>query len=47
MGDMLTKSGDWQTARKVYALARQSPDYAQWPYRDVYWSSASVMPRRK
>jgi len=35
MGDMLTKSGDWQTAQKVYALARRSPDYASWPYRDV------------
>lgn len=35
MGDMLTKSGDWQTARKVYAAAKQSPDYAQWPYREV------------
>ena len=32
---MLTKSGDWQTARKVYAAAKQSPDYAQWPYRDI------------
>lgn len=29
MGDMLTKSGDWQTARKVYAAAKQSSDYAQ------------------
>lgn len=35
MGDMLTKSGDWQTARKIYAAAKQSPDYAQWPYREV------------
>nr|WP_157504472.1 hypothetical protein [Luteibacter rhizovicinus] len=35
MGDMLTKSGDWQTARKVYATARLSTGYAQWPYRDV------------
>ncbi|RDI98712.1 hypothetical protein DVT68_09340 [Dyella solisilvae] len=35
MGDMLTKAGDWETARKVYALARRSPDYAQWPYREV------------
>jgi hypothetical protein len=35
MGDMLTKSGDWHTARKVYAAAKQSPDYAQWPYREV------------
>lgn len=35
MGDMLAKAGDWQTASKIYALARRSPDYAQWPYRDV------------
>ncbi|WP_114240374.1 hypothetical protein [Dyella sp. C9] len=35
MGDMLTKSGDWQTATKIYALAQRSPDYAQWPYREV------------
>jgi hypothetical protein len=35
MGDMLTKSGEWQTAQKVYALAKRSPDYASWPYRDV------------
>ena len=35
MGDMLTKSGDWQTAQKVYALAKRSPDHASWPYRDV------------
>ena len=35
MGDMLTKSGDWRTARKIYAAAKQSPDYAQWPYREV------------
>lgn len=35
MGDMLVKSGDWQTAQKIYANARLSPDYAQWKYRDV------------
>jgi hypothetical protein len=35
MGDMLAKSGDWQTARKVYATAKLSTGYAQWPYRDV------------
>lgn len=34
-GDMLVKSGDWQTAEKVYALARLSRSYATWPYRDV------------
>jgi hypothetical protein len=35
MGDMLVKSGDWQTARTIYAAARRSPGYASWPYRDV------------
>jgi tetratricopeptide (TPR) repeat protein len=35
MGDMLVKSGDWQTARKIYANARSSPTYAQWKFRDV------------
>ena len=31
-GDMLVKAGDWQTARKVYANAMQSPAYAAWPF---------------
>jgi hypothetical protein len=35
MGDMLVKSGDWQTAQKVYAIARLSRSYAGWPYRAV------------
>lgn len=35
MGDMLTKSGDWQAARKIYALAQHSSGYASWPYREV------------
>jgi len=35
MGDMLVKSGDWQRARKLYQNARLSPDYAQWPFREV------------
>lgn len=34
-GDMLVKSGDWQTAQKVYAIARLTSSYASWPYRDV------------
>jgi hypothetical protein len=33
MGDMLVKAGDWQTAQKIYANARLSPDYAQWKYK--------------
>jgi hypothetical protein len=35
MGDMLVKSGDWQTAQKVYANARHSPDFAAWKFREV------------
>ena len=33
MGDMLVKAGDWQTAQKIYANARLSPDYSQWKYK--------------
>jgi hypothetical protein len=35
MGDMVMRTGDVNTAVKVYALARQSEDYASWPYREV------------
>ena len=35
MGDMLVKSGSWQTAQKVYANARYSTDFARWRFRDV------------
>jgi hypothetical protein len=35
MGDMLVRSGDWRTARLIYANARHSPDYAAWPHRAV------------
>ena len=35
MGDMLVKSGDWQTAQKIYANARLSPTYAQWKFKPV------------
>ncbi len=35
MGDMLVKAGDWQTARKIYANARLSADYASWKFRPV------------
>ena len=31
-GDMLVKSGDWQTAQKIYANARLSRDYASWKF---------------
>jgi hypothetical protein len=34
-GDMLVKSGDWETAQKVYAIARLTSTYNSWPYRDV------------
>jgi len=33
MGDMLVKSGDWQTAQKIYANAKLSKEYASWKYQ--------------
>ncbi|OQW31222.1 MAG: hypothetical protein A4E19_20555 [Nitrospira sp. SG-bin1] len=35
MGDMLVKSGDWQTAQKIYANAKHSRDYATWKFAGV------------
>lgn len=35
MGDMLVKSGDWQTAIRIYNNAKLSKDYTRWPYRDL------------
>jgi len=35
MGDMVTKSGDWRTAQKVYRLAEAADGYVQWQYRSV------------
>ncbi len=35
MGDMLAKSGDWETAQKIYANARLSRTYASWKYQSV------------
>ncbi len=35
MGDMLVKSGDWRTARAIYANAKLSATYQQSPYRAV------------
>jgi hypothetical protein len=33
MGDMLVKAGDLQTAQRIYANAKLSPDYAQWQFK--------------
>lgn len=35
MGDMLVKSGDWQTAQRIYANAKRSREYASWKFADV------------
>ncbi len=35
MGDMLVKSGDWRTARIVYANAKYFENYNNWPFRDI------------
>lgn len=33
MGDMLVKSGDWQTAIIIYRNAKLASNYKSWPYR--------------
>lgn len=35
MGDMIVKTGDYQTAAKVYELAKASPDYDTWEFKPV------------
>lgn len=35
MGDMLVKSGDWQSAQKIYANAKLANNYNSWPYHHV------------
>src|SRR2546421_1544517 len=35
MGDMLVKSGDWQTAQKIYTNAKLSHEYASWKYQSI------------
>lgn len=35
LGDMLTKAGEVQAARRMYENAKLSKTYADWPYRDV------------
>jgi hypothetical protein len=32
---MLVKSGDWQTAQKIYANAKYSREYASWKFAPV------------
>lgn len=38
MGDMLVKSGDWQTAKKVYSNAKLAPAFGNWKYASVLQS---------
>jgi tetratricopeptide (TPR) repeat protein len=35
MGDMLVKSGDWQTALKIYENAKRTKEYPSWKYQAV------------
>lgn len=35
MGDMLVKSGDWQTGIKIYQNAKLAKNYLTWPYRNM------------
>ena len=43
IGDMLVKSGDWQTAIKIYNNAKLSKTYSAWPYRKMLSFSAKHM----
>ena len=45
MGDMLVKSGDWQTGRRMYAIAELSSTYAKWPYREVLEQRIAAAPQ--
>ena len=35
MGDMLVKSGDWETAQEIYRSAKLSPDYGSWKFASM------------
>jgi len=35
MGDMITKTGDYTTAMKIYELAKSSPNYSSWSFKEV------------
>lgn len=35
MGDMITKTGDFNTAKKIYELAKSSPNYSTWIFKEV------------
>lgn len=35
MGDMLVKSGDWQTGVMIYNNAKLAKNYSTWPYREA------------
>jgi hypothetical protein len=35
MGDMLVKSGDWQTGQKIYANAKLAREYPAWKFAPV------------
>ena len=35
IGDLLVKSGDWQTAQKIHSNARLSRTYTVWTYQPV------------
>lgn len=35
MGDMIIKTGDYQTAIKIYELAKASPDYNTWAFKPI------------
>ncbi len=35
MGDMITKTGDYNLAKKIYELAKASPNFSTWVFKDL------------
>ena len=46
MGDMLVKQDRVAQAQHIYAIARLSKTYGQWPYRDLLERSIEDAPER-
>ena len=41
MGDMLVKSGDWQTAQKIYENAKRTKEYPSWSIKRSWMNALS------
>lgn len=46
LGDVRTKAGDEEGARRAYRTAQQAPEYAAWRYRPVLEARLAALPER-